>query len=57
MMDDPNTIVLQFSTECEECGAFISKGEQAYYCPITDRILCLGGEGCGEEARESAKGK
>jgi len=57
MNDDPNTIVLQYPTECEECGAYIPKGAPAYYCRVTDQILCLGGEGCGEKARESMKGK
>jgi hypothetical protein len=55
MNDDPNTIVLEYSTECEECGTQIPKGERAYLCPVTQLTLCLGGEGCGERARDSAK--
>jgi len=57
MKDDPNTIVQEYSAQCEECGAYIAKGQLAYLCPVTHQLLCLGGEGCGEKARKSAKGK
>jgi len=57
MKEDPNIIVLEYPAQCEECDVRIPKGALAYLCPVTDQLLCLGGEGCGEKARESAKGK
>ncbi len=55
--DDHNVVTFEYATQCEKCGAPIPKGAQAYLCPVTHQTLCLGGEGCGEKAREAAKGK
>jgi hypothetical protein len=53
--DDPNIVILEYATECEQCGAYIPRGAHAYLCPVTHQTLCLGGDGCGEKAQESAK--
>src|SRR5258708_1883492 len=45
------------SGQCEQCDARIHKSARAYLCPVTHQLLCVGGEGCGEKARESAKGE
>jgi hypothetical protein len=55
--DDPNVVTHEYATQCEECGVLIPKGQPAYLCPVTHQTLCLGGEGCGERAKEAAKGK
>jgi hypothetical protein len=54
MKCDPNVVTLECSTQCEGCGAQIPKGANAYLCPVTHEILCLGGDGCGEKAQEAA---
>jgi hypothetical protein len=50
--DDPNVVTLEYATECEQCGTYIPKGEKVYQCQVTHQTLCLGGNGCGEKARE-----
>lgn len=47
--DDPRWITTRHSGTCHRCGAFIRKGDDAFYYPKHRRLYCKEG-GCGGAA-------
>ena len=42
---DPRWITARFNSGCDECGATIGKGDDAYYYPLVPCIFC---KKCGQ---------
>lgn len=50
--NDPRWLSVKYSCKCERCGAAISRGDQAYYYPLTKTMLCSKDECGGQGSRD-----